>query len=108
VEEVVMQAPELPSNVNKTGTMVMPPDKVRRRFKIKDEIRSYQSDNRNKIIVLQRIEFENGREEIRLGYYIIGKKPRMKGRWVWGQYATMMPLRDFRELIRRAEGQGWF
>jgi len=40
---------------------------------------------------------------VRLGYYIIGKKPKMKGPWVWGQYATLMPMRDFRDLIRMAE-----
>ena len=97
-----MKRPPYPSNIGKRGTMVFPPDGVRRRFTITDEIRKLQSDNRDKLIVLQRIRFERGRKEIRLGYYIIGKKPKMKGRWVWGQFAALMPLRDFRVLIRRA------
>lgn len=87
--------------------MVFPPFGIRLRFTITDEIRKFQSDNRDKLIVLQRIEFEHGRKEIRLGYYIIGKKPKMKGRWVWGQFATLMPLRDFKTLIHRAVKRGW-
>jgi hypothetical protein len=27
-------------------------------------------------------------EMFRFGYYIIGKKPKMKGKWVWGQAAN--------------------
>jgi hypothetical protein len=67
-----------------------------------------QSDLPEKILCLQRIEFqEDGRIEVRLGYYIIGKKPKMRGRWVWGQFAALMPLRDFEALIRQAERKGW-
>jgi hypothetical protein len=28
-------------------------------------------------------KFEDKRIEVRLGYYIIGKKPKLRGRWVW-------------------------
>ena len=87
--------------------MRFPPKGVQRRFTITDEIRKYQSDNRKKLFVLQRIQFDDGRLEIRLGYYIIGKMPRLKGRWVWGQYATLLPIRDFRALVRRAEKLKW-
>jgi hypothetical protein len=44
-------------------------------------------------------KFEDKRIEVRLGYYIIGKKPKMRGRWVWDQFAALLPLRDFRALI---------
>ena len=50
----------------------------------------------------------NDRIEVRLGYYVIGEKPRMKGKWVWGQYAAMMPIEDFKFLVDEALRRGWF
>ena len=41
-------------------------------------------------------------------FFVIGKKPKMLGKWVWGQYATFMPVKDFVWIIRRAEKQKWF
>jgi hypothetical protein len=61
-----------------------------------------------KVLYLQLIRFEhNGVEELRLGYYIIGKRPGMLGKWVWGQYATLMPAEDFESLIESARIKGW-
>jgi hypothetical protein len=74
---------------------------------IMDEIHIYQSGSKTKLIYLQRIKLSNGREELRLGYYIIGKKPAMRGRWVWGQYATFLPVRDFKRIISKARSKGW-
>ena len=65
-----------------------------------------QSDYRKKIFVLQEIFFEDGRQQIRIGYYIIGEKPKMRGKWVWGQFCPFFPPEDLKELIRRAEEKG--
>jgi hypothetical protein len=81
-----MLNPPLPPNIGRSGVLIYPPDGERKRFTITDEIRRRQSDNPNKVIVLQRVEFEDGRKQVRIGYYVIGKKPKMKGKWVWGQY----------------------
>jgi hypothetical protein len=100
--------PVLPSKVGSRGKLVVPPDGRVLHYKITDEVRVTQSDMREKIICLQRIEFEEDKRiEVRLGYYIIGKKPKMRGRWVWGQFAALMPLRDFRALVRAADKKGW-
>jgi len=72
---------------------------------IVDEIQ--ESQNEEKVICLQLLEFENKRKELRLGYYIIGKKPRMRGRWVWGQFCTMIPQKIFRMVINKAIKRGW-
>jgi hypothetical protein len=73
------------------------------------EIRRFQSNLPSKILCLERIIFEEeNRIELRLGYYIIGKKPRMKGKWVWGQYAAMIPVEDFKNLFEEAKTEGWF
>ena len=99
--------PVLPSKVGARGKLILPPDGYVLHYTITDEVRVTQSDMREKILCLQRIEFEDKRIEVRLGYYIIGKKPKMRGRWVWGQFAALMPMRDFRALIRAAEKKGW-
>ena len=101
-----MAYPPPPSNIGKQGR-AKTPDQKTHPHKIKDEIRIHQTRSRNKLIYLQLIELENGREELRLGYYMIGKKGAMRGRWVWGQYALLIPRRDLKAMIRQAEKRGW-
>lgn len=86
----------------------MPPDGEVLRYLIADEVREFQDGSRTKVIVLQLIQFHDQRKEIRLGYYIIGKKPKMRGRWVWGQYAAFMPAEVFQSLVKKATNRGWF
>lgn len=102
-----MTYPRAPENIGKRRTAKTPSGK-RFYFAIKDEIHIPQSDKSDKLIYLQRLEFESdSRVELRLGYYVIGKKPAMRGRWVWGQFATMIPADDFSSLIQEAKGKGW-
>jgi hypothetical protein len=77
-------------------------------FTIADELHIPQSGAPRKLIYLQRLRFDkDDRVELRLGYYVIGKKKRMRGRWVWGQYATMLPVADFKRVIKKAKQKGW-
>jgi hypothetical protein len=100
--------PVLPSNVGKRGKIVSPGSNTVSYFTIKEEIRRNDSSREGKILCLQKIEFESGpHTEIRLGYYVIGTKPKMKDKWVWGQFAVLMVLDDFKALIREAETKGW-
>jgi len=104
-----MDYPPPPSNIGKPGTLVFPPDGHKQHFTIADEITRQHSGVPSKIIYLQLLSFdEDGREQIRIGYYVIGKKPRMRGRWVWGQYSTMMPVEDFKWIIEQAEKKRWW
>ena len=102
-----MVFPELKPNIGKTGVLKLPPDNKLLRFEIVDEIRHTQSDFPEKIICLQQIRFEDGQEQLRLGYYIIGKLEGMKGKWVWGQYATFLPKKDFANIFHEAQRRGW-
>lgn len=103
-----MEYPPLASHIGHRGVLDFP-DGSRQHFVIADEIQRQHSGVDTKIISLQLLRFdEDGREQVRVGYYVIGKKPRMRGRWVWGQFATMMPLDDFTWLVRQAEAKGWF
>jgi len=102
-----MTFPPIPSGIGKKRT-ITDIDGNKQHFVILDEVTHVQSTNPGKVICLQRIQFESdGRIEFRLAYYIIGKKPKMAGKWVWGQYATMMPAKDFQAIIAQATKKGW-
>lgn len=75
-------------------------------FKVGKYVTLRQSNYPEKIFVLQEILFEDGQRELRLGYYIIGKKPRAKDRWVWGQYCPFFPKQDLIKLIEKAKKKG--
>lgn len=100
--------PDLPSTKGKCGKSVMPPDGRLVRYVVLDEVRAYQDRAKDKIILMQLMELEDKRREVRVGYYIIGKLPKMRGKWVWGQFAAFIPLSVFKRLVARATTRGWF
>ncbi len=103
------ELPPVPITKGKRGTLIEPVTGNKIHFRVIDEVVQIQSDYPVKAIYLQKLEFEeDGSIELRLGYYIIGKKPGMLGKWVWGQYAALMPLRDFEQIIEKAKAKGWF
>lgn len=102
-----MNLPAYPQRVGKRGLLRMPPRGRHVGFEIIGEIKRPQSGLPTKLICLQRIRFDGGHEELRLGYYIIGKRRGMRGRWVWGQYATLMPNGDFSAIVRDAMRLKW-
>lgn len=56
---------------------------------------------------MQKVDFEeDGRIELRPGYYIIGKKPGMLGNWVWGQTAIFMLVSDVEQIVEKAKAKG--
>jgi len=62
-----------------------------------------QSTYRKKVILLDEIKLGKVKE-LRLRYYIIGKKgKRMYKKWTFGQFATFIPHKDFRKLIQLAK-----
>jgi len=63
-----------------------------------------QCDTRNKYFVIELIRPEfRKKPEIRIGYYIIGKKPSVAGKWVWGQFAPMIPQKDVSGIFKRIQ-----
>lgn len=80
----------------------MPPDGEIIRYTVIDEVRTFQDSSRNKLLTLQLMELDNSKRKVRVGYYIIGKLPRMRGKWVWWQCAAFIPLPVFRRLINMA------
>lgn len=78
-----------------------------RKFEVKDYVSVVPSNSDgDKVVLLEKIEFEDGSKEFRLGYYIIGHKGRFKGKWAWGQFAPFIPAEDLTKLMERAREKG--
>jgi len=78
-------------------------------YTIEDEIIRRQRNYSRKLFAFQRIRFaEDHRIEYRLGYYMLGVKPRMRGRWVWGQFCLMIPEPELIRLLKEARKKEWF
>lgn len=69
-----------------------------------------------KVFVVERLRKENyegrlarekqwkrGDIEYRIGYYIVGKIGRAKGKWVWGQFCPLIPAEDLKKLLEKAK-----
>jgi hypothetical protein len=98
-----MELPELKTKKHGSLTDI---NGVKKKFKINRTVSLPQSNYPKKTFVLQEIEFEDGKQEIRVGYYIIGKKPKMKDKWVWGQFCPMFPKVDLEKLIEKGRESG--
>lgn len=101
-----MEIPEL--EIKKEGE-ITDIDGKQRKFKVGKYVTLPQSDYPKKIFVLQELLFTGewkGKKEIRIGYYIIGKKGNKEGKWVWGQYCPLFPKQDLEKLIEKAKKEG--
>lgn len=80
-------------------------------FTVVDEIvRKQQIIERDsgKLIYLQKIQFEDRRGiQYRFCYYMLGLRSGARGRWVFGQYALMIPAKNLEVLIREARKRRW-
>jgi hypothetical protein len=98
--------PALPSRINKItrrktidGRPVV--------YTVIDEDVFVAPSNGGKAFCLQKLRFEDGREELRICYYMIAHRPRMKGKWAFGQYAPMMTADEMRLIVEKAKSKGW-
>ena len=77
-------------------------------YRILGEIIHVPRSNRAKALYLQLLQFDDdGREEMRLCYYMIGQRGRTKGKWVYAQFAPMIRREDFEQLIKGARRKRW-
>jgi hypothetical protein len=56
--------------------------------------------------IIHKKEQKAGEIEYRIGYYIVGKIRKAKGRWIWGQFCPLIPSQDFKKLLNKAEQEG--
>lgn len=74
-----------------------------------------QSNLKEKVFVIERLRKEStmgklaydnwkkGDIEYRIGYYIIGRIGRTKGKWIWGQFCPLIPKKDLDKLLNKAK-----
>jgi len=99
--------PPQPNTIGKKGKILMP-DGTRQHMLIIGEITHQSQSNPDVIFYLQQLRFQHdGRIKLRLGYYIIGKKGRARGKWVWGQFAPIAPPAEFQAILDKAKAAGW-
>ncbi len=97
----------LPNNVGKVR-VIKNIRGLTRTFRIVDEIMFLRRQKNPRIICLQKVRFiEERRTEYRFGYYMLGVKPGMRGKWVWGQYCLLIRQNELRKLIKLAKAKGW-
>lgn len=102
-----VERPPLPVNIGKIRKIKTIDGQIRH-FKIEDEIIQPQKNNDRKIIVLQKMKYlEKNEIEFRFGYYMIGLKPKARGRWVWGQFCLLIPHKDLLLLLKEAYERKW-
>jgi hypothetical protein len=65
-------------------------------------------EGRAKKIVFQLLELPDGRTQYRIGYYVLGKKGDMEGKWVWARSTPQLNPEDFAKLLAQAQQQGWY
>ena len=99
--------PPIPTNIGKKRKIISIFGKPVH-LTIEDEISRIQSTADHKVITFQKVRFEDGRVEFRFGYYMIGVKEGARGRWVWGQFALLIPPADLKALLKEANKRKWF
>lgn len=73
-------------------------------IKMVDYIIHRQSNYSHKYFIIELMKLSWRREkELRFGYYILGKKPSVAGKWRWGQSAPLIPPKDLKALINKAK-----
>ena len=76
------------------------------KYTVIDEEVFLAKSNPNKAFCLHKFRHADGREEFRIGYYMIAHKPRMKGKWAWGQFAPMMIKKEMNEIFGMLKAKG--
>ncbi|MFA6533936.1 MAG: hypothetical protein WCT37_02055 [Patescibacteria group bacterium] len=72
----------------------------------------------NKVFIIERLKrikiegdsehklLKNGDIEYRICYFIVGKIGKAKNKWWWGQSCPLIPAKDLKKLIQKAENEG--
>lgn len=79
----------------------MPQHNLKEKVFIIERLRSEKTEG-----ALTHKNWQKGKIEYRIGYYIVGKIGRGRGRWLWGQFCPIVPLKDFDKLIAKAKKEG--
>jgi len=76
-------------------------------YEVVDEELFLAPSNNRKAFCLHKLRFGDGREVFRIAYYMIAEKPRMRGKWAYGQFAPMMTEEEMRMIFEKVRAKGW-
>jgi len=107
VQIEVIPDSDLPLNIGKNGKAKMA-DGSSVDFTIEDEILLRQTkEPHQKIICLQKLNFNDETVELRFGYYVSRENSKGNRKWIWGQYSPIAPPEDFCILLQEANDRNW-
>lgn len=72
-------------------------------FKVGRVVWGQQSNDKDKVALIEELLWDDGRTELRLGYRTTTHE---KGMWWWGESALMFPIEDLQELLELAVENG--
>jgi hypothetical protein len=76
-------------------------------YEVIDEEIFQAPSNERKAFCLQKLRLEDGQEIFRIAYYMIAEKPRMRGKWAYGQFAPMMTKEEMEIIFEKITAKGW-
>lgn len=76
-------------------------------YTVIDEDVFIAATNPKKAFAIHKLKSTDGRENFRIGYYMIAERPRVKGKWAWGQFAPTMSKEEMIAIFDRAKAKGW-
>jgi hypothetical protein len=82
-------------------------------FRVEDDDLFTAPSNAKKAYLLQKVRiddgegFDEGHDEYRIAYYMIGHKKRVSGKWAFGQFAPIMTPEDLVAIVKRMKEKGW-
>lgn len=82
-------------------------------FRVEDEEFFVAPSNPGKAFRLQQLRFDDGagfeagHTEYRICYYMIAHRPRMKGKWAFGQFAPLMTPEELSLIVAKLKNKGW-
>lgn len=106
MENNLPPSPQLPSRLNKRTERITIDGQPLNYIVIAEEVFLAQSNPR-KAFALHKLRFDDNSEEIRICYYMIAEKPRMRGKWAYGQYAPMMTPDEARLIFSKLSEAKW-
>lgn len=74
-------------------------------YKVEDEIVEPQDER--KLVYVQKIRFDDSRLEYRFAYYVVARKGKVLGKWVFGKNCLFVPTAPLAKLLDKARAKKW-
>ncbi len=103
---MTVRSTELAPQGNKVGRAKTSKGEVLR-YEVTGELTRIVGPKGKKKLVLQQVRFTDGKQQLRLGYYVLGQTGDRKDSWIWGRNAPFLDASELQELVGEAKKNGW-